>query len=131
MVSIVQRNRSFCVVYNIYEGGKRKQKWETHHTRELALRRKAQIEMLKEIQLETIQLKKQRSGETIVDFIAEYVDIYGRIHWSCSTYTGNCTLIRNYIIPNFGAMRFSDFTPRTISVIYSELLKCQPFTKPA
>ena len=131
MASIVQRNRSFCVVYNIYEGGKRKQKWETYHTRELALRRKAQIEMLNEIQLETIQLKKQHSGETIADFMAEYVDVYGRIHWSCSTYTSNCALIRNYIIPNFGAMRFSDFTPRTISAIYSELLKRQPFTKPA
>ena len=51
------------MVYNIYERGKRKQKWETYHT-------------------------------------------------------SNCALIHNYIIHNFGAMRFSDFTPQTLGSIH-------------
>lgn len=32
MASIVRRNKSFSVVYNIYDGDKKKQKWETYHS---------------------------------------------------------------------------------------------------
>lgn len=40
MASIIQRNKSFCVVYIIYDGEKKRQKWETYHSYEAALRRK-------------------------------------------------------------------------------------------
>nr|WP_279221724.1 hypothetical protein [Clostridium sp. OM04-12AA] len=35
MASIVQRNKSFSVVYTIYDGDKKKQKWETYHPMKL------------------------------------------------------------------------------------------------
>ena len=130
MASIVQRKNSFSVVYTINEKGKRRQKWETYHTREMAMRRRAQIEMLKEVQKETAQRTEKHSCETISEFMEEYVEIYGRIHWSFGTYTGNCSVIRNYILPNFGTMRFQDFTPRTIAAIYAELLNHQETAKP-
>ena len=37
MASIVQQNKSFCVVYTIYEGNKKKQKWETYHSYEASI----------------------------------------------------------------------------------------------
>lgn len=40
MESIVQRNKSFSVVYTIYDGDRKKQKWETYHSYEVALRQK-------------------------------------------------------------------------------------------
>ena len=46
MASIVQRNKSFSVVYNIYDGDKKKQKWENYHSYEAALRRKEQLELI-------------------------------------------------------------------------------------
>lgn len=32
MASIVQRNKSYSVVYTIYDGEKKRQKWETYHS---------------------------------------------------------------------------------------------------
>lgn len=40
MASIVQRNKSFSVVHTIYDGDRKKQKWDTYHSHEAALRRK-------------------------------------------------------------------------------------------
>ncbi len=31
MASIVQRNKSYSVVYTIYDGEKKRQKWETYY----------------------------------------------------------------------------------------------------
>ena len=46
MSSIVQWNKSFSVVYTIYEGDKKKQKWETYHSYEAALRCKEQRDLI-------------------------------------------------------------------------------------
>lgn len=46
MASIVKRNKSFSVVYTSYEGGKKKQRWETYHSYEAALHRKEQLELI-------------------------------------------------------------------------------------
>lgn len=46
MASIVKRNKSFSVVYTSYEGGKKKQRWETYHSYEAALHRKEQVELV-------------------------------------------------------------------------------------
>ena len=48
MASIVQRNKSFSVVYTIHDGDKKKQKWETYHYYEEALRRKEQLEIIQQ-----------------------------------------------------------------------------------
>lgn len=37
MASIVKRNKSFSVVYTLHEGVKKKQRWEIHHSYEVAL----------------------------------------------------------------------------------------------
>ncbi len=131
MASIVKRSKSFCVVYNTYESGRKRQIWETYHSEDMALRRKVQIEIIQAIQKESAERKNMRGKETLADFMVEYIDVYGRIHWSCSTYTSNCALIKNYIIPHFGSMRFSEFTPRTVTALYSDLLTRQQFAKPA
>ena len=103
MASIVQRNKSFSVVYTIYDGEKKRQKWETYHSYEAALRRKEQLDLVQQHEKERAQY---REG-TLAQFLEEYVELYGRVHWACSTYTSNEGLIRNYIIPFMGNMRLS------------------------
>ena len=48
MASIIQRNKSFCEVYIIYDGEKKRQKWETYHSYEAALRRKEQLDLIQQ-----------------------------------------------------------------------------------
>ena len=117
MASIVQRNKSFSVVYTIYDGEKKRQKWETYHSYEAALRRKEQLDL---IQLYEKERARYQEG-TLAQFLEEYVELYGRIHWACSTYTSNEGLIRNYIIPFMGSMRLSEFTPKVIAALYGKL----------
>ena len=117
MASIVQRNKSFSVVYTIYEGDKKKQKWETYHSYEAALRRKEQLGLIQQHEKERAQY---REG-TLAQFLEEYVELYGRIHWACSTYTSNEGLIRNYIVPFMGSMRLTEFSPKVIAALYGKL----------
>ena len=117
MASIVQRNKSFSVVYTVYDGGKKKQKWETYHSYEAALRRKGQLDLVQQHEKERAQY---REG-TLAQFLEEYVELYGRIHWACSTYTSNEGLIRNYIIPFMGSMRLTEFSPKVIATLYGKL----------
>ena len=117
MASIVQRNKSFSVVYTIYDGGKKKQKWETYHSYESALRRKEQLDLIQQHEKERAQY---REG-TLAQFLEEYVELYGHIHWACSTYTSNEGLIRNYIVPFMGSMRLSEFSPKVIAALYGKL----------
>ena len=117
MASIVQRNKSFSVVYTIYDGDKKKQKWETYHSYEVALRRKEQLDLIQQHEKERTQY---REG-TLAQFLEEYVELYGRVHWACSTYTSNEGLIRNHIIPFMGSMRLTEFTPKVIAALYGKL----------
>ena len=117
MASIVQRNKSFSVVYTIYDRGKKKQKWETYHSYEAALRRKEQLDLIQQHEKERTQYQEG----TLAQFLEEYVELYGRIHWACSTYTSNEGLIRNYIVPFMGSMRLSEFSPKVIAALYGKL----------
>lgn len=117
MASIVQRNKSFSVVYTIYDGDKKKQKWETYHSYEVALRRKEQLDLIQQHEKERVQY---RAG-TLAQFLEEYVELYGRIHWACSTYTSNEGLIRNYIVPFMGSMRLTEFSPKVIAALYGKM----------
>lgn len=117
MASIVQRNKSFSVVYTIYDGEKKRQKWETYHSYEATLKRKEQLDL---IQLHEKERAQYREG-TLAQFLEEYVELYGRVHWACSTYTSNEGLIRNYIIPFMGSMRLTEFTPKVIAALYGKL----------
>ncbi len=116
MASIVRRNKSFSVVYTVY-GDKKRQKWETYHSYEAALRRKEQLELVR-------SQKKVLSWdqvESLEQFLEKYVRLYGQAHWACSTYTGNVGLIRNYILPFIGSMRLTEFSPKVVAVLYAQL----------
>ena len=117
MASIVQRNKSYSVVYTIYDGEKKRQKWETYHSYEAALRRKEQLDLIQQHEKERA---KYQEG-TLAQFLEEYVELYGRVNWSCSTYTSNEGLIRNYIIPFMGNMHLSEFSPKVIAALYGKL----------
>ena len=110
MASIVKRNKSFSVVYTSYEGGKKKQRWETYHSYEAALHRKEQIELIQIKQKERLQ----SNADNLAELLEEYVELCGRAHWSYSTYTNHVALIRNHILPTFGDMRLTEFSPKTI-----------------
>ena len=69
MASIVQRNKSFSVVYTTYTEGRKKQKWETYHSYEAALQRKEQIELIQAKQKENLQ----SHAETLADLLWGYV----------------------------------------------------------
>ena len=103
MASIVQRNKSFSVVYTTYTEGRKKQKWETYHSYEAALQRKEQIELIQAKQKENLQ----SHAETLADLLWEYVALYGQSHWSYSTYTNYVSLIKNHILPFLGEMRLT------------------------
>lgn len=117
MASIVQRSKSFSVVYTIYEGDKKKQKRETYHSYKAALRRKEQLDLIQQHEKERA---KYWEG-TLAQYLEKYVELYGRIHWACSSYTSNEGFIRNYIVPFMGSMRLTEFSPRVTAALYGKL----------
>ena len=117
MASIVQRNKSFSVVYTTYTEGGKKQKWETYHSYEAALHRKEQVELIQTKQKERLP----NHADNLTELLEEYVELYGRAHWSYSTYTNHVALIQNHILPAFGDMKLTEFSPKTIAVLYSKM----------
>ena len=117
MASIVQRNKSFSVVYTTYTEGGKKQKWETYHSYEAALHRKEQVELIRAKQKERLP----NHADNLTELLEEYVELYGRVHWSYSTYTNHVALIQNHILPAFGDMKLTEFSPKTIAVLYSKM----------
>ena len=124
MASIVKRNKSFSVVYTTYTEGRKKQKWETYHSYEAALKRKEQIELIQAQQKE----KLQSHAETLSDFLWEYVTLHGRSHWSYSTYTNYVALMENHILPFWGEMRLTEFSPKIIAALYNGMRYQQNLT---
>ena len=115
MATIVERKGkkgfSYVVVYYYRnELGKKKQKWETFHSKKEA---KARL-----VEVEYINLKHEiTNGElkTVEDLIKKYVSIYGTTHWGVTTYPKNIATINNYIIPLIGKVKL-----RNISTMYLE-----------
>ena len=117
MASIVKRNKSFSVVYTTYTEGRKKQKLETYHSYEAALHRKEQVELIRAKQKERLP----NHADNLTELLEEYVELYGRVHWSYSTYTNHVVLIQNHILPAFGDMKLTEFSPKTIAVLYSRM----------
>ena len=124
MASIVQRNKSFSVVYTTYTECGKKQKWETYHSYEAALHRKEQIELIQAKQKERLQ----SNADNLAELLEEYVELYGRAHWSYSTYTNYVSLIKNHILPFLGEMRLTEFSPKIIATLYSRMRYQQNLT---
>ena len=67
-------------------------------------------------------------AETLADLLREYVTLYGQSHSSYSTYTNYVALVENHILPFWGAMRLTEFSPKTIAVQYSRMRTQQNMT---
>lgn len=117
MASIVKRNKSFSVVHTSYEGGKKKQRWETYHSYEAALHRKEQVELIQTKQKERLQ----SHADNLMELLEQYVELYVRAHWSYSTYTNHVALIQNHILPTLGDIMLAEFSPKTIATLYSRM----------
>lgn len=124
MASIVKRNKNFSVVYTTYTEGRKKQKWETYHSYEAALKRKEQIELIQAQQKE----KLQSHAETLSDLLREHMVLYGQSRWSYSTYTNYVSLMKNHILPFWGEMRLTEFSPKIIATLYSRMRYQQNLT---
>lgn len=118
MASIVQRGKSYSVVYYIKENGIRKQKWESFRSEKDALHRKYMVEQYQQVKKELAH-----RPQTVEQLIQEYVWLYGRAKWSLSMYTSSRGLIQNYINPCFGSVRLEELTPRLVSKLYMEFQK--------
>lgn len=125
MASIIQKNKSFCVVYSYTEeDGKRKQKWESFKNMADAKKRLKEVEYKEEIGTFVVPRCK-----TLDELLKEYVDLYGKSKWALSTYSSNVALIRNYISPKIGSMKLPDINTRVIERYYQSLLKTKAVPK--
>lgn len=118
MASIVTRGKSYSVVYMDTIDGVRKQKWETYPTLAKAKIRVEQLDLCCR-QKKTL---KTHWVETVEQLMEVYIQLYGILRWSLSTYQSNCGLIRHYILPQLGSMRLTELTPRVVAELYRRLL---------
>lgn len=119
MASIIKRNKAYSVVYNYADKtGLVKQKWETYHSYENALKRKDEIENPHPLIMSTLPDKQKVS-----DFLHDFVCMYGEKKWSVSMYDAQTSLIANYINPIIGDMDIQEITPRFVDKYIQALQK--------
>jgi len=106
MASIVQRSKSFSVVYLEKAESGSKQKWETYHSREEAENRKWEIENALPFLGVVPKLK------TISDLVNEYINHYAKRRWSFTTHSANISLLNRYILPHIGNAQISTIDGR-------------------
>ncbi len=118
MASIIKRKTKYSVVYTYLDGnGEKRQKWETCSSHAEAKKRKAEIEHQQDTGVFI-----PPSGDTLADFLDEYVSMYGVSTWAPSTFDGHKGLIDNYIKPILGDTKLEDITPRMMTKFYKDLL---------
>ena len=116
MASIVKRKKSFAVVYTYKnEEGVRKQKWETYYSHEAALKRKLEIDNPIEF------LHNRLVTTTINDLLDEYIQIYGKLKWSFSTYDSRTRLLNNYVRPVLGKVLLAQADKHVMSRYFAYL----------
>ncbi|WP_369283086.1 tyrosine-type recombinase/integrase [Oscillibacter sp. GMB15532] len=120
MASIVQRNKSYSVVYSEKLEGGSKQKWETYHSKEEAENRKWEIENA----VPFLGIPPKLSS--LSDLIKEYIYTYGEIRWSYSSYTIRISLINRYILPQIGNLKLSTINGRLLSRYFHKLYGLKP-----
>lgn len=118
MASIRKRNDKFAVVLTMKDSrtGKWKQKWITCNTYAEAKKKAAEIEFKKANGLLT-----PPSVMTVGDLVTEYINMYGKEHWSVKTYERNRHLIRKYIIPLLGNAKLEQINVRYLEYFYKQL----------
>lgn len=121
MATIRQRNNSYYVIYTYFdETGARKQKWETFKSMTEAKNRQKEVEYKK--QFGSLIIPKCK---TLDELLNEYIELYGKMKWSMSTYNANKALIQHYISPKIGHMKVSDINARILERYYQTLLKTE------
>lgn len=118
MASIMKRGNSYSVVYMATVHGQQKQKWETYHSLHEAKERKQILDLCQKIKTR----KKGEHIDTIGDLMERYIFLYGQVKWSLSAFQTNCGLIRNYILPCFGAIRLCELSPLIVAELYRDIL---------
>jgi integrase len=115
MASIYRRNNSYAVIYNTFTvEGLKKQKWETYHSENEALERKAEIEGA------NLFLGVRPRIKTLNGLLDEYIKLYGSVTWSASTYASNVSLIDHYIRPYIGKMSLASINTRTLARFFQK-----------
>lgn len=126
MASIKQRKDKFCVIYHYTDSeGKRRQKWETYNTKAEAKKRKKEIEYREQMGTFVIP-----NCKTVKELMEEYIILYGRDKWALSTYEGNVSTIRNYIISTIGDTKLNDLNTRFMEKYHQQLLKTPAVINP-
>lgn len=119
MASIIKRNKSYSVIYNYTDKtGQVKQKWETYHSYEDAMKRKTEIENPQSLILTT-----HPDEQKISEFLRDFVCLYGEKKWGVSMYDAQTALIANYINPIIGDLDIQKITPRFVDKFIQALQK--------
>jgi len=118
MASIRKRNDKFAVVLTMKDSrtGKWKQKWITCDTYAEAKKKASEIEFKK-----ANGLLAPPSVMTVGDLVTEYINMYGKEHWSVKTYERNRHLIQKYIIPLMGNAKLEQINVRYLEYFYKQL----------
>ncbi|HAB8284932.1 TPA_asm: tyrosine-type recombinase/integrase [Listeria monocytogenes] len=147
MATVIQRKNSCVVVYRYIDlDNKKKQKWDSYHSKAEANKRKKFVEYYQSenglvlVPNENEFVKGIQNHEssvensvTLKDFLDIYVEIYGQANWSVTTYRNKESLIKNYINPLIGDVELGKITSRLLSKFYNDLLKVEeiPGNRPA
>ena len=119
MATIIKRGKKYSVVYNyVNDKGETKQKWESFESEKAAKKRKAEVEYQAD-QGTFIPPSKQ----TVREFLADFVSLYGEKRWGVSMYGNSCALIENYINPLIGDLKIQSITTRTTDKFVQTLQK--------
>jgi len=102
MASVHSKGKASWGVSYYYKdaNGKSMQKEETFSSVEAANKRKIEIEYLQSIDKFTPPMETRVSK-----LLDDFVEIYGLVNWSCSTYSTNIGMLRNYVYPHIGDMK--------------------------
>ncbi|MCL2634452.1 MAG: site-specific integrase [Oscillospiraceae bacterium] len=116
MATIQKRNGKYTVIYDYYKDGERKQKWKSCSDKKEAQRFKSQVE------------NEKLNGNLIIpttatlrEFLAQWVDIYGKEKWQYKTYASNKCMIENHILPKLGDAQLANITPLMIEIFMRNL----------
>jgi integrase len=119
MASIIKRKSKYSVVYYYIDlNGEKRQRWETYDSHKEALKRKAEVEY---------QINEGSfippTEQTVKEFLASFVSLYGENKWGVSAYDTNVRLIDQYINPLIGDEPIQNINTRFVDKLYKELEK--------
>lgn len=134
MATLKKKNKNFAVIYRYVDSeNKTKQKWESYDLQKEAVQRQKFIEYYQSVHGSVLVPPEndavmspdeisETNRITFKEFLACYVEIYGRVTWSVNTLRNKEMLINKYITPYIGDVLLTDIKPRMLSEYYNQLL---------